>query len=85
MAVFPRRGRGQGLYPALLQHILYSLGRDGTTQFVLNVQTTNLNSLRGIIKAGSLPVARAVYRTFLSRWHGDLGHVELPGSEPTVW
>lgn len=68
-----------------MQHILYSLGRDGTTQFVLDVQTTNLTSLRAIIKAGFLPVARAAYRTFLSRWRADLGHVELPGSEPTVW
>lgn len=77
--------RGRGLYPALLQHIRYALGQAGATELILDVRTVNLSSLRGIVKAGFLPIARAGYRTLLQRWHVDLGHLELPTSEPPVW
>jgi GNAT superfamily N-acetyltransferase len=77
--------RGRGLYPALLQQIRYTLGQDGITELLVDVKTVNLTSLRGIVKAGFLPIAGAAYRTILQRWQVDLGHVELPGLERAVW
>jgi hypothetical protein len=77
--------RGQGLYPALLQQIRYALGQDGAQEFLIDVDTLNLSSLRGVLKAGFLPVARVSFRTILHSWQLDRGHIDMNGCKYPVW
>jgi hypothetical protein len=78
--------RGHGLYPALLQQIRYKFSQDsGVTDLLVDARVVNLASLRGILKAGFLPIAHAAFRTIFERWQVDLGHLELSGSERAIW
>lgn len=60
--------RGQGLYPALLLAIRAVLGREQMNEFVISVLDHNLASLRGIEKAGFLPVAQVSYFLLFDHW-----------------
>jgi GNAT superfamily N-acetyltransferase len=60
--------RGRGLYPALLLAIRRVLGREHITDFVVAVLDRNLASIRGIEKAGFLPIAQISYFLLLDRW-----------------
>jgi len=60
--------RGQGFYPALLLAVRHVLGRENLTEFVLDVNLRNSASVRGIEKAGFVPVAQVAFLTIFDRW-----------------
>lgn len=60
--------RGQGFYPALLLAVRHVLGRENLTEFVLDVNVRNSASVRGIEKAGFVPVAHVAFLTLFDRW-----------------
>jgi RimJ/RimL family protein N-acetyltransferase len=64
--------RGRGLYPALLLAMRCSLGREQVTELVIDVNLHNTASIRGIEKAGFVPVANITYFTIFSCWSFSL-------------
>jgi hypothetical protein len=60
--------RGKGLYPALLLAIRGVLGRESTSEFFIDVNSTNTSSASGITKAGFSAVAEIQYLTVCKRW-----------------
>ena len=60
--------RGRGLYPTLLLAIRSALGREGATEFLIDVDVRNAPSAKGVSKAGFVPTARIAYLTVLTRW-----------------
>jgi GNAT superfamily N-acetyltransferase len=62
------RYRGRGLYPALLLAMRHVLGSEKMTEFVIDVDSRNTPSVRGIEKGGFVLVARVVFLTLFARW-----------------
>lgn len=60
--------RGRGLYPALLLAMRSTLGREGASEFLIDVNVRNTASARGIAKAGFVSIGRIGFFTFLDRW-----------------
>lgn len=60
--------RGRGLYTALLLTIRSVLGREGVTECVIDANSRNTPSIRGIEKAGFHKVADIAYVTLFTCW-----------------
>lgn len=60
--------RGRGLYPALLIMMRQVLGREAATEIIIDVNSNNLSSLKGINKAGFTPIAELVSLIAFNRW-----------------
>ncbi|APG26444.1 hypothetical protein A7E78_00320 [Syntrophotalea acetylenivorans] len=60
--------RGRGLYPALLIKIRQVLGCDLGAEFIIDVNSKNLKSIRGIEKAGFAPVAQLFFLVLFNCW-----------------
>lgn len=80
--------RGRGLYPALLMQMRYKLDRAGKTELIADVQVKNKASLRGMEKAGFIPVALTTVRTFLMRFERERNRTLLgqaPQTLNSIW
>ena len=75
--------RGRGLYPALLLNMRHDLGREHVTEFFIEVDVVNAASVRGIEKAGFVPVARITYLTIFNRWSRTLNRHVIDGTGPS--
>ena len=64
--------RGRGLYPALLQHMRYELGRERHTQLWIDVRIDNLPSIQGVRKAGFTEVAMVGFDIWFGRYQRGL-------------
>ena len=60
--------RGRRLYPALLLAVRDLFGRDGAREFFGEVNVHNIASMRGIERAGFVPVGGVSYLTLADRW-----------------
>jgi hypothetical protein len=60
--------RGRRLYPALLLAMRHVLGLEKMTDFIIDVDSRNTASARGIEKGGFVPVARVAFLTLFARW-----------------
>jgi len=60
--------RGQRLYPALLLAIRHVLGREKVAEFVIDVNSHNTASARGIEEGGFIPAAQVAFLTLFSHW-----------------
>jgi RimJ/RimL family protein N-acetyltransferase len=59
--------RGRGLYPALLFAIRYTLGTENITEFIIDVNTRNIASMRGIEKGGFQHAGEVAYAAIGNR------------------
>jgi len=60
--------RGRGLYPALLEMMRFTLGKEAITEYIIDVNAHNVSSLKGIHKAGFSPVVQIDYWQLLKHW-----------------
>jgi ribosomal protein S18 acetylase RimI-like enzyme len=60
--------RRRGLYQTLLLQIRRTLTNEGYNEFIIDANTRNASSIRGIVSAGFDPVARITRVTVLQRW-----------------
>lgn len=60
--------RGRGLYPALLILMRQVLGREAANDIIIDVNSSNISSIKGIDKAGFIPLAQLVSLVFFNRW-----------------
>ncbi len=59
--------RGLGLYPSLLLAIRHLLGCEKVTEFIIDVNVQRTPSMKGVLKAGFVPVVRLVFITFFRK------------------
>lgn len=64
--------RGRRLFAALLLAARSSLGREGATELVCDVDVRNTPSARSLEKAGFVPVGRLAFLTLFNRWRWPL-------------
>jgi RimJ/RimL family protein N-acetyltransferase len=77
--------RGQGLYPQLLTAIVKSLTKIHRHVVIIDVNSRNKASLRGIEKAGFIPVGSTAWTTVLRLWtcsHSPLRFDRVPPIVP---
>lgn len=60
--------RGRRLYPALLLAMRHVLGCEKITDFVIDVDSNNAASAKGIEKGGFVQVAQVAFLTLFARW-----------------
>jgi len=61
--------RGHGFYPSLLGVIRQQLGREGASEFIMDVESHNTASLRGVSRAGFVTVAHAQFLVVFNHWY----------------
>ena len=61
-----KQARGRGYYPALLLMLRYEFGREGFSEFIIDVNSRNAASISGIEKAGFRMVARVGFQVLLN-------------------
>lgn len=61
--------RGRGFYPNLLSVIRQQLGREGVREFIMDVESRNTASLRGVARAGFAAVAHAQFLVIFNHWY----------------
>lgn len=61
--------RGRGFYPNLLGVIRQQLGREGASEFIMDVDSHNAASLRGVARAGFVTVAHAQFLVVFDHWY----------------
>jgi GNAT superfamily N-acetyltransferase len=76
--------RGQGLYPQLLTAIIKKLTNDRPRVLIIDVNSRNKPSLRGIKKAGFIPVSSTSWVTVLRRWNCSHSPLRLDRVPPIV-
>lgn len=75
--------RGRGLYPALLGAMRSILGRESVSELIIDVNTRNTASMRGIEKAGFLSVAQIGYLTIFNGWWNCFKRIVIDSSGPS--
>lgn len=77
--------RGRGLYPALLLSMRQILSEEGASEFIIDVNTRNTASTRGVEKAGFEAIAEITFLSVLDRWACCTNHVMLNNSLPNLF
>jgi len=60
--------RASGLYTALLGHLRSTLSAEGITDFIIDANSRNIASSKGIARAGFRPIASVTSVRLLTRW-----------------
>lgn len=77
--------RGRGFYSNLLGVIRQQLGREGANEFIIDVESHNAASLRGVAKAGFVTVAHAQFLVVLNHWYWLYSRSADAGLDPALF